>query len=223
MKLLSDQQDKILSQLKKKGPLSVDDLTSALRLAKTAVRRALLSMEKRGLVVRSFHSSERGRPRLVFQLTSTAGRLFPSKEAELLSSLLKFLIDSGHEQIVNSFFENYWQQRFDSIQKRLIKKGKDDFATRLEALKDELEKEGFMPRSQVSRHGSQVSLQECHCPIEAAASVTGKPCQLEQRLISRVLNSPVGSAKIRKEPHETCEFKLPVPPLNKKRFSKSQA
>jgi len=218
MKLLSDQQDKILAQLKKKNSLSVDDLTSILRLAKTAVRRTLLSLEKRGLVVRSFHPSERGRPRLVFQLTSAAGRLFPSKDAELLSSLLKFLIDSGHEQIVDDFFENYWQQRFDAIQERLLKKRKDDFETRLEVLKDELEKEGFMPRSRVSRHGSQVSLQECHCPIEAAASITEKPCQLERRLISRVLNSPVGSATIRKEPHETCEFNLPIPPQNKKKL-----
>lgn len=206
-----------MTQLKKKGSLSVDDLTSTLGFAKTAVRRSLLSMERRGLVARSFQPSERGRPRLVFQLTSAAGRLFPSKEAELLSSLLKFLIDSGHEQIVDNFFEKYWQQRFDAIQKRLIKKGKDDFETRLEALKDELEKEGFMPRSRVSRHGSQVTLQECHCPIEAAASITGKPCQLEQRLISRVLNSPVGGAAIRKEPHGSCEFNLPIPPLNKKK------
>lgn len=218
MKLLSDQQDKILAQLKKKGSLSVDDLTSALRFAKTAVRRALLSLEKRGLVARSFQPSERGRPRLVFQLTSAAGRLFPSKEAELLSSLLKFLIESGQEQIVNDFFEKYWQQRFESIQKRLIKKGKDDFETRLEALKDELENEGFMPRSRLSRHDSQVSLQECHCPIEAAARITEKPCQLEQRLISRVLNSPMGSASIRKEPLGVCEFKLPIPPLNKKKL-----
>ena len=216
MKLLSDVQDQILTRLKKQGPLTVDELAARLGVAKTAARRNLLSMEKRGLIERAFRNTARGRPCLTFRLAPSASRLFPSKEAELLNSLLQFLTDSGNDSLIDRFFEEYWEKRYRAIQARLAKKKHNTFENRLEALKDELEKEGFMPRSSLSRNGTQISLHECHCPIEAAATITRKPCQLEQRLISRVLNAPVSSTTVRNEHHGTCEFVLPVPRQNRK-------
>ncbi len=216
MKLLSELQDKILTQLKRRGPLSVDQVTSALGVAKTAARRNLLALEKRGLIEKKFLALGRGRPRLVFRLTPKSNRLFPSKEAEILSSLLEFLIEAGHETLVDKFFEKYWEKRFEAIQERLAKKGKSDFETRLEVLKEELEKEGFMPRSRVTKRGSELCLQQCHCPIEAAARINRNPCRLEKRLISRVLNAPVGDVRFRTESHGFCEFALPRSRANKK-------
>lgn len=216
MKLLSNSQSHIVSLLKAKGVLSVNELTSALGTAKTAVRRNLLSLERRDLVERVYKPAKRGRPSLAFRLTSAANKLFPSKEAELLSSLLDFLIGFGHEKIVNEFFESYWQKRYDEIQKQLQKKGKDDLQTRLSVLKAVLEKEGFMPQSRFAQKGSQLSLQECHCPLEAAATVTSMPCKLEQRLISRVLNAPVKATTLRGEAQNACEFILPVSRQTKK-------
>lgn len=211
MKLLSDSQNKILLALKQKPILSVDQITSRLGIAKTAARRHLLSLEKRGLLERDLRRESRGRPSLVFRLTSAAHHLFPSKEAEILSDLMEFLSRTGHEALVDQFFEQYWQKRYENIQKRLREKGRDDFETRLQALKEELEKEGFMPRSKVIRKGTELQLQECHCPLGSIVQTHRQPCRLESRLISRVLNAPVQEAKIRSDEHNgPCEYILPV-------------
>lgn len=211
MKLLSPSQSRILSTLKRKGTVSVTLITREMGLAKTAVRKHLLAMEKRGLIERRLLPARRGRPALAFRLTTSAHRLFPSKEAELLDRLLRFLMNGGHEDLVNRFFEEYWLERYEKIRKRLLRIGKDDLKTRMKVLTEELEHEGFMPRASFAKHGSQATLRECHCPIEAASRLTRLPCQLEQRLISKVLNAPIRSATIKADQDGACEFILPVP------------
>lgn len=211
MKLLSESQNKILLTLKKKIVLSVDQITNELRITKTAARRHLLSLERRGLLQRDSRKIGRGRPNLVFRLTPSAHRLFPSKEAEILNDFLEYLSRTGNDALIEDFFEQYWQSRFEAIQKRLQEKGKDDLTTRIQVLKEELEKEGFMPRSRVIRQGQELMLQECHCPIESIISTTRLPCRLEQRLIARVLNAPVTSAKFRESAEDgPCEYRLPI-------------
>jgi predicted ArsR family transcriptional regulator len=210
MKLLSESQSRILSALKRKGTVSVNLLTRELGLTKTAVRRHLLTMEKRGLIERRLLPGRRGRPSLAFHLTTAAHRLFPSKEAELLDRLLRSLMDSGHEDWVNRFFEDYWHERYEKIRRRLLHIGKDDLKTRMKVLTEELENEGFMPRASFAKRGSQMTLRECHCPIEAASRMTKFPCRLEQRLISRVLNAPIQNAAIKTDSGDACEFTLPT-------------
>lgn len=218
MKLLSDSQDKIIAALKVSTNLSVDELTRKLRLTKTAVRRHILNLEKRGLLERVPGSEQlRGRPPLMVRLAPAASRLFPSKEAEILSELLRFLSQNGKEDLIEGFFESYWQKRYEEIQNLIDKKGKYDLDSRLSALKEVLEKEGFMPRLRFKKQGSELSLQECHCPLQAATQVTKLPCHLEKRLISRVLNAPVLSTTLRSEEKNQCEYILPIPPQNSRR------
>lgn len=193
MKLLSDHQSQILELLKERSPLAVDEIVRALGFAKTAVRRQLLSLEKRGLLQREFLSAERGRPSLAFRLTSDAKRLFPTKEGELLNDLMNFLMREGHESVLENFFDSYWQKRLDEIHSRIRKAGRDDLDTRMEALRDVLENEGFAPSARFEKKEREILLRECHCPIEAAVGPNQLPCRLEQRLIAKVLNAPLGA------------------------------
>lgn len=216
MKLLSDSQNSILLLLKKKITVSVDEATFHLGITKTAVRRHLLVMERRGLVERVQQRKERGRPSLAFRLTPSARRLFPNKEAEILSGLIKFLTESGNEELIEEFFKQYWEKRYESIQARLAKKKTPDISTRIQVLKEELEKEGFMPRSRVVQKSQQLTFQECHCPLESVVSSTRVPCHMEKRLISRVLNAPVTVVKLREDEDEgPCEYTLPIQKLMK--------
>lgn len=226
MKLLSEIQSRILELLKTNTVLSIDDLTTELNMTKTAVRRQLLAMEKRELLEREYQHLERGRPALRFRLTSGAERLFPSKEAEILSELITFINRSGHEELLEKFFEDYWQKRLDSILAEIKKKGRDSFENRLELLKDVLARDGFMPSSRFESRGKELVLRECHCPLEAAVGVSRLPCKLEQRLISKVLNAPITSLEIRPDNNNLCEFRLPVSKIasqtNKKRRKSGQ-
>ncbi len=208
MKLLNEDQFKIIEKVKLQGALSVDQLTSWLKKPKTAVRRALLNLEKRGLVQRQLRKSHRGRPALYFVLGAQANAIFPTKEAELLSEMMKFLIKNGHRTLLEEFFKEFWEKRYNRVIEKISKRKCRDLTSRLEALKEVLNEDGFYARSQISNKQNQVVLKECHCPISAAASVVEIPCQLESQLISRVLNLESISSAPMSNSQEACHFVL---------------
>lgn len=211
MKLATESQAKILEYLKMYAPVTVDDLTKRMKVAKTAVRRQLLNLERRGLVSREYLASGRGRPSLAFRLASGAKEFFPNKEAEVLNELLNYLIRSGNGKMLDDFFDQYWEKRYEMILKRIREKGRDDLNTRLNALVEVLEADGFMPTARLKKRDEQILLRECHCPIEAVVKVSRLPCRLEQRLVARVLNAPISKVEMRSERKDSCDFQIDLP------------
>jgi predicted ArsR family transcriptional regulator len=203
MRLLTDIQTKIVDLLKMQGRLSINQVTSRLDGSKTAIRRNLLILERRGVLEKEWIPTSRGRPQLGFRLTSQANVLFPSKEVELLSELIGYLQKSGNSDLVDHFFEEYWEKRYQAVVEKIKARKARDFSSRLEALMEVLEDEGFSPRSWLSHAKSELRLTECHCPIAAAAQMTSFPCHLEKRLIERILQSETEITK-------PCEFRVKI-------------
>ncbi len=211
MSLLNDEQFKILERLKTQQSLSVDAITKWLRKPKTAVRRALLDMEKKGLIERDWAKNIRGRPTLRFKLGSESKRFFPSMEAEVLHELIKYLAENGQLSLLEKFFHDYWEKKYERVMKKVLKRKNRDFTSRLEALKEVLNEDGFYARSNISKKNDQVMLKECHCPIAAATAVTDIPCHLEAQLISRVLNMDCASVSPMNKQQQSCQFILSKP------------
>ncbi len=214
MKLLSKAQAEILDLLNEREALSVDEVSHQIGGAKTAIRKHLLAMERRGLLQREYRPAERGRPTLIFRLTSKSNSLFPTKEAEILNELIGYLTREGHEDLLEQFFENYWQKRLELVKERIEEKGRDDMDARVEVLKEVLEDEGFLPDAHINKKGDEVLLRQCHCPIEAITQASGSrahlPCHLEKRFIAKVLNAPLSSMKLECKADSPCEFQLPI-------------
>jgi predicted ArsR family transcriptional regulator len=202
VKLLSQSHHDIIELIKRSGPTSVDQATLALGLAKTAARRALLALERRGLLKREWIPSRRGRPKLAFTVTAEADKLFASKEAELLEGLIRYLSDQGLTSAVEGFFRSYWDKKYDRIMLKLKARKNRDLGVRMEILLAVLEDEGFFPKAELNKKSATAILTECHCPISAAAKITDIPCRMESRFIERVLNSEV------KNPKGSCRFEI---------------
>lgn len=209
MKLLTETQNEIVDLLKLNGRMSVDQITQKLRESKTAVRRNLLSLERRRVLESEWIPVARGRPQLGFRLTDQATQLFPSKEAELLEGLIRFLKDNGKISLVEQFFEAYWEERYQKVLKKMAQRKSKDFTNRLEALTDVLEDEGFFPRATIDKKNSEMKLVECHCPIAAAARTTSLPCEMEKRLIDKVL-------RCSSESPNPCEYRVDLKQVRKK-------
>lgn len=208
MKLLNDDQFRIMERLKTQGTESIDSLTGWMKKPKTAVRRALLDLEKKSLIERHFTQNARGRPTLCFNLASQSKLIFPTKEAEILNDLIKFLVQKGNRDILEKFFSEYWGEKYDRVMEKIASRKCRDLAARLEALKDVLSEDGFYARANISKKDDQITLRECHCPISAAASATDIPCKLEAQLISRVLNLDCISASPMSAQQKDCQFKF---------------
>jgi len=208
MNLLSKDQFKIIERLKTHGALSVDSITEWTKSPKTAVRRTLLILEKKGLLVRALKKNKRGRPTLFFKLGSESKALFPSNEAEVLNELIKYMLQHGHNSTLENFFAEYWDQKYIRVMNKLSSRKCRDLTARLEALKEVLNEDGFYARSNLSQKDGQITLRECHCPISAVASVVDIPCRLEAQLISRVLNADCVSAIPMSASQRNCLFKF---------------
>jgi predicted ArsR family transcriptional regulator len=206
MNLINGDQFKIIERLKTQGIQSVDAITRWQKKPKTAVRRTLLSLEKRGIVERLLKKTERGRPVLCYKLSAESKAFFPSKEAEVLNELIEYLLKLGHTSILEDFFSKYWDQRYELVMKRLSERKCQDLSTRLEVLKGVLNEDGFYARSSLNKNNDQITLRECHCPIAAVATAINIPCRLEAKLISRVLNADCTSASPMSAQQNSCVF-----------------
>lgn len=206
MNLLNEDQFRILERLKTNGTLSIDTITNWFKKPKTAVRRALLDLEKKNLVERVLVKGARGRPVLCFKLGSKSKTVFPTKEAEVLNELINFLVRQGQRPLLEAFFKEYWEQRYDCVMEKISNRKCKDLGARLEALKEVLNEDGFYARSSLSKKDEQLTLRECHCPISAASSATNIPCDLEAQLISKILNLDCVSASPRSGKTGDCRF-----------------
>src|SRR6202042_1448405 len=82
---------RILDHLKTAGPISAARLGEVLEITKMAALQHLHALEEQGLVKREAKPGSRGRPTLLWSLTSASLKFFPDAHAELAVSLIDCL------------------------------------------------------------------------------------------------------------------------------------
>jgi predicted ArsR family transcriptional regulator len=186
--LLEGAKKELLEVIKREGELSIDDATSRLRLAKTTVRQHLLHLEKQGLIERKYLRVGQGRPKVVFALSESGQRLYPSQDPELLRELLEYLEATGKARTIESFFEAYWNKRKTQFEEILAatRGNRDETEARINALRILLEREGFMPKIEKDS-GKRIVVRECNCPFPQTIRATQLPCKLESDFIQWAL------------------------------------
>lgn len=208
MQILGKEEFRILERLKIRGPLSIDDLTLWLKKPKTAVRRVLLDLEEKQLLERNSVNLGRGRPIVQFQLGPKANAYFPSQEAAVLSELLQHLVDHGQRQLLEEFFRQFWERKFERVMSKLATRKSRDLKDRIAALHEVLGEDGFYAHSKHLKSTGGMQLRESHCPIAAVASVIDIPCRLEAELISRVLKMDCSMAEPMNARQKDCVFEF---------------
>lgn len=202
----SDTRRELLQLVKRKGSLSLDEAMEALDMARTTVREHLLRLERKGLVERSTERQGRGRPSLRYTMTPKAKILFPSRDGELMGRLLAFLNEEGAEELVGTFFEDYWNERTRRVKQKLEGVGEDDLEKRLELLAEILEEEGFMP--QIERGEGTITIRECNCPFPESVKQTHIPCKLEAAFYETLFGAQVKRSNYIPDGHPACTYEL---------------
>jgi len=189
--LLDGARKALLDLIKLRGALSLEEAPALVGLAKTTVRQHLLQMESQGLIQRTYIKLNLGRPRLVFKLTETGQKIFPTQDHVLLGDLLKYLTETGQQAAIKGFFKAYWSKRKNRFEEILRLSGaKTDIKSRTNALHQLLTEEGFMPEIQHGP-GGEFTVRECNCPFPEAIRATHLPCKLEFDFIRWALDSTV--------------------------------
>src|SRR4051794_34250220 len=102
---LSDSQRKLVDLLRRRGPMTVEDLSKAVGTTSVAVRQHLEVLAAEGLLESRTERRPVGRPRRVFRLSEAADELFPKNYAALAQMVLEHLETVDPERVEEVFRE----------------------------------------------------------------------------------------------------------------------
>lgn len=177
--MIKGSKKQLLDIIKTGGIVSVDETVEQTGLAKSTLREHFLQLENDGYVERNFEREGPGRPSLQYELTPKGHRLYPSYESKLAGKFIRFLKEEGKEEMIEAFFEKFWEERLDKAKSRMDRFEPEQTRDRLKALIKMLEEEGFMPEFEIDEKEDKITVKECNCPFSEIVRETRLPCKLE--------------------------------------------
>lgn len=200
----------IIELVKRRGTLSIDEAVEQMALAKTTLREHFLQLERDGYVEREYVRSGPGRPSLQYQLTPKGNSIFPSSESKLIRNIIKYLKSNGNEQLVEDFFEDFWDQRLKEARDRMEEVSADDPESKLKVLMKMLDEEGFMPGFELNQESETLTVKECNCPFSEVVKETRLPCKLEEMFYKRLFNENTERVTYIAEGDHSCTYDIPT-------------
>jgi len=200
----------ILRLLQKRGQASIKELEVALGVLATAVREQLSHLVAEGAVEAVRVRGEIGRPFYVYRLTDAAQDLFPKDYGTLARLLL--------EETLAAFGPAAYAQVLERVGARLAAIYDDAVPGRamedkLYGLATLLGQKGYS--SEVTRTQEGFVLHATTCPYFAVVKNHQEICDMEERMMSRLLNAEVHLSNCMLQGHTSCEFNVrawPEPP-----------
>jgi predicted ArsR family transcriptional regulator len=206
--LQSETKRRLLRLMKHRGEITLNDATENIDRARPTLRDHLDQMGRDGLVARRSKRQGRGRPSMCYRMTSRAERLFPRREGAVFAEFLAYLEEQGQDQLIEEFFQSFWDDRLDEVEHRLPGSLESAGMRQIvDVLEEVLEEAGFMPEVHVEEE--RVIVEECNCPFAEIVGTTELPCASEacfyEALFERVERThhiPDGDT--------ACAYELPV-------------
>ena len=178
---------KVINELKRTQGLCVGNLAERLNMSYMGIKGVCLDLEKRGLVDTWRQPQERGRPQMLYRLTSRAHDLFPTAcnemTIDLLTAAQRLFGASAAEKLLLLTF----QKKADSYIAQMADGSLLERARALVKLRDQ---EGTMPEL-TEESDSAVCIIEHHSPILDVLRAFPITTKFEADLFHRVLGVSV--------------------------------
>lgn len=191
----------ILLELKRSQPLTVKDLAERHGVTTTAVRRHLKELEAEQLVDYRREQRGQGAPTFAYRLSAAGEALFPKAYEEALTAVLQFVERNGGREAVRQFFAERFAEEAEKLKTRLQTA---TLSERLQAVRDLLSRQGFMP--EVSTDGDAVRIAEHNCAVQAVAARFPEVCHEELRFLEEVLGARVERRQHIASGCNACEY-----------------
>lgn len=206
---LGETQRELLHLLKRRGPSTTGELAGDFDLATGTLREHLKSLEARRLVERVGRRREGpGRPHVIYGLTDAGQSLFPAGEAELLVSLVEFLLDTDRDDVIDEFFERRvdkaYSEAAERVQRMTVERRADEV---VRILADA----GFMPELGKDEKTGDTIVKLCHCPLKSVIAVTQRPCAAEERFVSQIVGADLERLTYMPDGDECCSYRVRRP------------
>src|SRR5205809_3964225 len=134
----SSAKKQILLTLKRRGAVSLSDMSAELRISKMATLKHLNVLEAKGLVERSFRAGGRGRPRAFFNLSKNSATLFPEAYTHRTLCALNFIEEKLGRDAVVRLLQQRAQEVLDANRNRIPDSNLKDRVGELVKIRDEV-------------------------------------------------------------------------------------
>lgn len=193
----TNSRQRILQQLKTRGPQSVKILAKQMDMTTMGVRQHLADLASAGFVAQTQEAHQtRGRPLHLWRLTADGHRQFTDSHGQFVIQLLDLLRQHHGDQLLSDLSRHQLEQQVAGYQLRLA--GTPD---ELEPLLQQLVRlrceDGYMAELRMLPQGAWLLI-ENHCPLYGAASHCPELCQAELELFRTLLR---GVASLERTDH----------------------
>lgn len=206
--MIKGSKKQLLDLIKRKGIVAIDTAAEHSGLAKTTLREHFLQLERDGYVEKTYKREGPGRPSLQYELSAKGHQLYPSGEAQLTREFIRFLKEEGEEEMIKTFFERFWEDRYRKAQKRMDEYGLEQKSERLNALLKMLEEEGFMPQFEHDTENRCMKIKECNCPFRDVIKETKLPCKLEAEFYKKIFGKESERISFIAEGDYSCTYRV---------------
>jgi predicted ArsR family transcriptional regulator len=190
--------------LKKRGSLSVDDLTREVNITPMGVRQHLLVLERNGVVEHITRKQGVGRPGFLYKLTVKADDLFPKAYSEFAIDILRAIEEKDGRRKVDELLKN----RKDRILSERMKifSGKS-LADRVSHLVEILKGEGAI--AELEENAKHFKVKQFNCPLSKIALSYREACVYDVRLFQELTGATVTMQQCMAEGAQACVFVIP--------------
>ncbi len=177
----------ILSLIKRRGPMTVQELSRTLEITPMGVRQHLAILERDGYIQSNGIRRGQGRPSRLYEISAEGDKLFPRTYEQLAQSLLDDLRTVGGEEKLDELFEHRRKRLLEQYRSRMAGK---EFREKVAVLAQAREEEGYLAEhEQLGR--DRFVLIEHNCPIRAVAEAHPQVCRCEMTLFADALGTEV--------------------------------
>jgi DeoR family transcriptional regulator, suf operon transcriptional repressor len=198
--------EKILHTLLRQRQCTINELAKAVEINPISVRHHITRLEADGLVVSEEQRHGVGRPRRVYLLSEAGLEHFPTRYLRLTIRLLQQLKDHLPTEMVGQLFADMASDMADDYAQfmPIINLSMEQ---RLELVKDILMNEGF--NVEWEQKDDRYHIREISCPYLHIGQTHPEVCQVDQTLISSLLNVPVEKIHCILDGDSHCTYVLP--------------
>lgn len=179
---------KVLSTLLTNPKSTINELADAVGLNAISIRHHINNLTADGLVNAEEEKHGVGRPRQVFFLTEIGMEQFPTRYVRLTLRLLEQLKETVPTSMINNLFIQMAQELADELALD-TKTASLSIQERLDLVKNILQNEGFT--IDWEHCGEYYQIREISCPYYYIGQNHPEICELDQIIISRILETHV--------------------------------
>ncbi len=177
----------ILSLIKRRGPMTVQELSRSLEITPMGVRQHLAILERDGYVQSNGIRRGQGRPSRIYSITLEGDKTFPRTYEQIATSLLDDVTALDGETKVDALFELRRKHQLEQYRARMAGK---EFGEKIATLAQIRNEEGYLAEHEQHDKDTFILI-EHNCPIRAVADAHRQACTCEMALFADALGADV--------------------------------